>query len=138
MKSTSNSLNLSADFFVGVLLKQFFLANKFRIKNGLVMASTPSVIWHQIGKRGSSEPDTRQLQHLASVLMMAASLRLKPFSAKMASLFLRFQTKELSILDYSLDRKIRWETRFDSANRKPLQVTWYRRIKTTISIYINN
>ena len=97
------------------------------------MASTPSVMRHQIGRPGSSESDTRRLQHLASVLLMAASLRLKPFSAIMASL-LRFQTKELIILDYSLDRKIRWETRFDSANRKPLQVTWYRRIKTTISV----
>ena len=32
-------------------------------------------------------------------------------------------------MEYSLDRKIRWETRFDSANREPLQVIWNRRIK---------
>ena len=101
------------------------------------MASTPSVIRHQIGRSGSSESVTRRLQHLASVLMMAASLRLKPFSAIMASL-LRFQTKELIMLDYSLDRKIRWETRVNSANRKPLQVTWYRRNNIAIIIYINS
>ena len=39
-------------------------------------------------------------------------------------------------MDYSLDRKIRWdETRFDSANRKSLQIRLYTRIREAINIY---
>jgi len=32
-------------------------------------------------------------------------------------------------MDYTEEREIRWETRFDSGNEAPFQVRWNRRIR---------
>jgi hypothetical protein len=67
---------------------------------------------------------------------MAASLRLKPASAKTAPPFLRFQTEELIIWVTQRSIKIRLEIELDSVNAKPLQVKWNWSIVNMLRIYI--
>jgi len=50
----------------------------------------------------------------------------------MASSFFKVSNRGTQDMDYSTQRRIRWETRFDSVYGEPLQVSWNRRIRNSL------